>query len=171
MSSPPRRDSLFSRRLVAGLGVALVLLGLPHGSAAAGKETFVVVASADVPVSNLSVEQVRRLFLFREKFWKSGRPVRILLSEEGFQNGSILLEEIYRMDLGALRVMILEKLYQDEIDLPPKIVSSDKVAVSFVEAGQGLVTLVRAEAARGTKAKILSIGGFAPGADRYPFRR
>lgn len=172
MPSSCRQDSRSRGRSLSGLlCAALVLASWPPWPAAREAETFVVVVSPDVPASNLSMDQVRRLFLFREKFWKPGRPVRVLLSEEELQDGSLLLEEIYRMDLPALRVLILEKLYQEEIDRPPKIVSSDKVAVSFVEAGQGLVTLVRAAAAQSTKAKIVTIGDIAPDGDRYPLRR
>ena len=137
----------------------------------AGQEEYAVVVSPDVPVSNLSMDQLHRLFLFRERYWKPGLAVTVLLSEDGLEPGSFLLEKIYRMDYASLRRLILEKLYQAEIDLAPKVVASDEVAVAFVASGRGLVAFVRANAAHGSSVKVVSIDGVPPGAPGYVLRR
>ena len=139
--------------------------------APAAVEEYVIVVSSDVPVASLSIDQLRRMFLFREKYWRPGLPVKLIFSEEGVEPGSFLLEHIYRSDYSALRRLIVEKLYQEEIDLAPKVVASDNVAVAFVASGRGLVALVRAAAARGGKAKIVAIDGILPGAAGYALRR
>ena len=130
-----------------------------------------MVVSPDVAVSDLSMDQLRRLFLFRERYWKPGSAVTVLYSEDALEPGSLLLEEIYRMDYATLRRFIVEKIYQEEIDLAPKVVASGKLAVAFVASGRGLITLVRASAAQRSSAKIVSVDGHLPGSGGYALRR
>jgi len=162
-----------SRAIHATLGGALALAVMASTSAAppTGSEEYVVIVSPDVPAKSISLERLRRLFQFREKYWKPGLPVRIIFSEEGVGPRSFLLENVYRSDYPALRRFIVEKLYQEEIDLAPKVVASDEVAATFVGSGRGLIALVRATAVRGTGATIVAIDGVLPGAAGYALRR
>ena len=135
------------------------------------EEHFAVVVSSDVPVDSLTLDQLRHLFLFREKYWKHGRPVRIILPETQLEPGSFLLERIYRMDYAALRRLILEKVYQEQIDLAPRVVASDSVALDYVAAGRGLLSLVRFSATNGKVVRMVAIDGVAPGSPTYSLRR
>jgi hypothetical protein len=130
-----------------------------------------VIVSPDVDVQSLSLDQLRRLFTFREKYWGFGKPVRLILSESQLEPGSFLLDRIYRMDYGALRRLILENLYQGNIDLAPRVVASDAVAVEYVSAGRGLMALVRLGAVAGKQVRVVPIGGVTPGSDSYSLRR
>lgn len=173
MSSKPRSSS---RRVRATLHAALaalaaVAIALAMASPAAAVEDYVIIVSPDVPAEAMGFERVRRLFLFREKYWKPGFPVKPIISESSLEPGSFLLERIYRMDYSGLRRLIVEKLYQEEIDLAPKIVASDEVAVAFVRSGRGLFALVRAAAVRGTDAKVVAVDGLVPGAPGYALRK
>jgi len=140
--------------------------------AAPAEPEYAIVASPDVAVSDLSLDELRRLFRFRRKFWKPSSPVTILLSEDNMQPGSFVLERIYQLpDLASLRRLILEKLYQGQINLAPKIVGSDELAVRFVAAGRGLLAVVRADALNGAGVKILTLDGKLPGSPGYAGRR
>ena len=156
--------------LASALAAGSVALAASRGSAAED-ELYAVVASVDVPVKSLSIEDLRRLFLFRERYWKPGLPAKIILSEEGLEPNSYLLSQIYGRDYPSLRRLIIEKLYQEEIDLAPKVVASDELAVVFVASGRGLIALVHASAARGTNAKLVAIDGLLPGMPGYGLRR
>jgi len=134
-------------------------------------EDYAIVVSPDVPVKGMDLERVRRLFLFRERYWKAGLPVRLLFSESSVEPHSFVLERIYRMDYSALRRLIVEKLYQEEIDLAPKVVATDELAIALVGSGRGLIALVRAGAAQGKNAKIVAIDDILPGASGYALRR
>ena len=167
------RPRSFSRALRATLGGALVAAVIASAAAAPAEavEDYAIVVSPDVAVKSISVEQLRRLFLFREKYWKPGRPVKLIFSEDDLEPQSFLLERIYRSDYPSLRRLIVEKLYQEEIDLAPKVVATDEVAVAFVASGRGLIALVRANAVHGTNAKLVAIDGILPGASGYALRR
>ena len=167
----PSRPSRPVRSLGLPLFLALVLWNSARLPCAGAEIEYAVIASPDVPVSNISLDELRRLFLFVKKYWKPGQPVTILISEGGLRPGSFVLRRIYQVkDEASLRRLILEKLYQWHIDLAPKIVASDQHAIAFVAAGRGLLAVVQADQVRGAGVKILSINGLSPGSPGYPGR-
>lgn len=92
----------------------------------------------------------------------------ILLSENGMEPGSFLLSHVYQVsDKASLRRLILEKLYQGQIDLAPKIVATDELAIRFVAAGRGLLAVVRADRLDGDGVRVLSLDGKLPGSPGY----
>ena len=171
------RFRLLSRSRSRGLALLLVVGALcvevrPEAPEPPAEVEFAVVASMDVPVSDLTFRELRQLFLFRKRFWKAAQPVTILLSESALESPSYLLEEIYRVkNVRSLRRLILEKLYQEEIDLAPKSVGSCDLALSFVASGRGLLSLVRADKVKDAEVKVLSIDGKLPGDEGYRLRR
>jgi hypothetical protein len=167
-----RRGARIATVLAAAMAMTAMLVVTPVGAEAPPLvEEYAIIVSPDVTVKSMSLERVRRLFLFRERYWKPGLQVKLIFSEDGVEPQSFLLERIYRMDYSSLRRLIVEKLYQEEIDLAPKVVASDEVAVAFVASGRGLIALVRASAARGSHAQIVPIDGNVPGAPGYALRR
>jgi len=178
MNSSSRRRSRFRGAVLASAILALGVVGTPwRWSSAQPAETpkiveeYAVIVSPDVPVAGLTLAQVRRMFLFTERYWKSGTPVRVLLSDDGLVSGSFLLETIYQMDPQRLRRYIIEKLYQQEIDLAPKVVGNDDLAVKFVASGSRLIAIVRAEAVKGEQARVLPVDGALPGSPGYALRK
>jgi hypothetical protein len=158
------------------MAVAMAVACMVTATSAPAEETpvveeYAIVVSPDVTVTSLSLERVRRLFMFRETYWKPGLPVRLMYSESGVQPHSFLLDRIYRMEFSSLRRLIVEKLYQEDIDLAPKVVPSDEVAIAFVASGKGLIALVRASVAQGANARPVAIDGVPPGAPGYALRR
>lgn len=134
-------------------------------------EEYVVVVSDDVQRDEVSTAELRRMYLFRSRFWGANRPVQLLLTEPNMQDDSFLLSEILAMDHPSFRRLIIEKMYQGVLDLAPKIVASDELAIDFVRAGSGLMAIVSAEAAEEGPVKVLSVDGAPPGSEDYPLRR
>lgn len=159
----------FSSSLLLVVAATIVV---PVDPSEAAVVEYAVIVSPDVPVSDLTTDELRRLFQFRRRYWRPGSPVIVLLSESGMGQGSFLLTEIYQLrDQSSLRRFILEKLYQGQIDLAPKIVASDEVAIRFVAAGRGLIAVVRANQVGDAGVKVLSLDGMLPGSTGYPGRR
>src|SRR5262245_40080088 len=171
MSLPFRPRSRSSARLVVvGLLTAVGLCGsLPASLSAAGR-SFAVVVSPDVPASDLTLEEVRRLFLLKKSFWKPGAPVTILLPGSGSSTRTFLLKTICRTDEPGLKRLILEKLYRAEIDLAPKVVGSGKETISFVASSRGVAGIVPVEDSAGADVKVLRINGKLPGESGYPLQ-
>ena len=134
-------------------------------------EVYALVVSDDVVVEAIEKEEVQRLFLFRQRFWRSGQRVNVLLAEPDLVEHSFVLDEVYEMTYPSLRRYILERLYQGEIDLPPKVVSSYEDAIRFVASGNGVVAIVPLDSVPDAGVRVLTIDGTRPGADGYPLKR
>jgi len=165
---PTRSEPCFGPAGLIALIAAFALSGPALGQTG---EIHAAIVSPDVPVDNLSSEELRRLFLFSRRFWVPGHPATILFSEENLTDDSFMIERIYRMEYPSIRRLILEKLYQSEIDLAPKVVANDSMTVQFVASGSGLVAIVPIDHARRANVKVLTIDGKAPSDEGYPLRR
>ena len=158
-------------RPTVGLVLAVVILAAVAPKLCAADETYVVVVSPDVAYSDIGIDELRRIYQFKQRFWRAGQPLNLLYSEEDLTPGSFLLDRIYRKDYGDVKKLILQSLYSGEIDLAPKVVATDETAVAFVASGRGLIAVVRADAVGDEPVKVLTVGGRAPDAADYPLRR
>lgn len=131
----------------------------------------VLVASEDVPLEDVTFEEIRRLYLFRKQFWSPGKPVNLILVESQLAPGSCLLDRIYRMDANAFRAMVRRKIYAAEIEVAPKVVTSESDALAYATHGEGVLTLVPASAVGDAGVRVLKIDGRLPGEPGYPLER
>ncbi|MGI9077408.1 MAG: hypothetical protein ACR2G6_08770 [Gemmatimonadaceae bacterium] len=135
--------------------------------------SFAVVANASVPVSEMTIDDLRNVFLFRKKFWSGGKRVVLLLPASGLDARSFILADIYRLNDAGLKRLILERLFQGEIDAAPRAVDSYQDALSFLAATRGMLSIVRADAVPPgqTAVKVIRINGKLPGEAGYPLAR
>jgi hypothetical protein len=163
------RRSRSNRLSLAAAVVAcwLVARETPPAAAASAGE-FAVIASSGVPVDDLTLDELRRVFLFKRGVWRPGQPVNVMLPDSGRPARAFLLRHIYRMSDPELRRFILERIFQAEIDFAPKVVGSDTEALAFVKAGRSLITLVAAGTPRLSEVKVLRIDGKLPRQPGYP---
>lgn len=131
---------------------------------------YAVVTNASVPAIALTLDDLRSVFFFRRKFWSGGNRVTLLLPSSGLDARRVVLEEIYRLSDAGLKRLILEKLFQGEIDGAPRVVDSYQQALAYVAAARGTVTIVRADAIPASQqgVKVLRIDGKLPGEGGYP---
>jgi hypothetical protein len=158
-----------SRRAVWTL--ALVIAALITGALAAEDEAYLVVVSPDVTITDISLDDLRRIFLFKQRFWRPNLPITLLYSESSLKADSMLLQRVYLMEQPLLKRLILQRLYSGEIDLAPKVVATDEAVASFVGSGQGLIAVIRADAVGNGPARVLTIDGKSPASADYPLRR
>lgn len=162
------RSSALARVAVAAAIVALAGGMVPLS---AESDSFAVVASVDVPVENLTLGELRSIFMFRKRYWAPGRQVTVVFGDESLSSGSLLLEKVYGMDYPSLRRMILEKLYQGELDLAPKVVATDRAVIAYVGHGHGSIGWVRVSALPPEphdSIKVLTVDGKGYGDEGYP---
>ena len=125
MPSSSTRHSRSSAALMALAIVAGVALSprATRATSVAGSE-YAVIVSNGVAVDGLSLDELRRIFLFKRTVWRPGQTINVLLPDTGTATRAFLLRDIYRMSEGELRRFILERIFQAEIDLAPKVVGS-----------------------------------------------
>ena len=159
---------MFATATALAIGVAAWLALGPTARAAPIAAEFAVIASSGVPVDDLTVDELRRVFLFKRSVWRPGQPVNVLLPDSGRPARAFLLRHIYRMSDQDLRRFILERIFQAEIDFAPKVVGSDLEALAFVKAGRSIITVVSAGTPRLSEVKVLRIDGKLPRQAGYP---
>lgn len=132
--------------------------------------TFAVVTNPGVPVAGLTFDDLRDVFFFRQRFWSGGNRVVLLLPGGSLDARSFVLADIYRLNDAGLKRLLLERLFQGQIDAAPRVVDSYEEALAFVAASRGTLTVVRADAIaeRQSRIKVLRIDGKLPGEPGYP---
>ncbi len=135
------------------------------GQAAPGD--VAVVVRPDVPVDNLTFQEVRQLLLGERQFWTPGLRVSLLMRAPATRERDVVLKTVYRMTEAEFRRYWIEKVFRAEAQSGPKIVYSNESATELVASIPGAVAFVDAtQVPKGLK--VLRIDGRLPGEKGYP---
>ena len=146
------------------LGIAAIPWSAP---AAEAKADVAVVVRPELPVSDLSFGDVRKLLMGDRQFWSPGLRVTLLMRAPVAREREVILKTVYRMSESEFRRFWIEKVFRQEAPSGPKIVYSNDTATELVAAIPGAVAFVDAgQVPKGLK--ILRIDGHLPGERGYP---
>src|SRR5688572_9386758 len=150
-----------SPRWTALLTVLLGVLG-PHHAAEA-RTTIAVIVHQQVPVSDISLPELRRIFRGERHSWSSELTVTLLMPPRGSQERQVLLNTIYgKRSEAQYQQYWINKLFGGGAQVAPKITSSPEMTASLVREIPGAVALIRTGSIpRGVK--VLRIDGKQPG--------
>lgn len=154
-----------SRRalLIAALGS----LGLRPAGAAPGDVAIIV--RPETPVDNLSMGDLRRVFLGDRQFWSSSLRVTLLVRAPGAHEREVVLNTVYQMSEAQYRQYWIAKVFRAEAAAAPRIVYSNEMAVELTNSLPGAMAFV--DAAQVPKnLKVVKINGVLPGDNKYPLR-
>ena len=158
--------------MIGSRHAALVMLALvaavapaAHAQQPASGDVAIVV-SPDVPVDNLTFQQVRELLMGDRQFWKPGLRVALLMRAPATRERDVILKVVYRMGESEFRRYWIEKVFRAEAQAGPKIVYSNEAATELVASIPGAVAFVDAtQVPKGLK--VLRIDGALPGEKGY----
>ena len=126
------------------------------------------IASKDVPVTNLSMDELRKIMTGDRQFWKGSQRITVLIRAPKAHERDVILKKVYKKDEGEYYRFWQQRRYADQVN-PPIPVSSNQQAIDRVEKNSGAIAFVKAsEVPKGTK--IVSIDGHQPGDQEYPLR-
>jgi len=145
------------------------LLFLARGALAAQGEDIAVIAHPDLPEDDLSLGQIRNVFLGERQYWKPSLRVTLLIRAPVAREREVVLKKIYRMNEGQFRQYWIAKVFRADTVSGPKIVYSNAMATQLVAAIPGSITFVAASQVP-AGAKVLKIDGLLPGQDEYALR-
>lgn len=128
-----------------------------------------IVVNQDAPVDNLSLAQLRRIFLGEQQFWNDNSRITLLVRAPASAEREFVLDKIYRMTEGQYRQYWIAKLFRAEVASGPKIVYSSEMAVDLVSAIRGAIAFVPISLVA-PGAKVLRINGKLPGESGYPLK-
>jgi ABC-type phosphate transport system substrate-binding protein len=160
-----------TRKLVWTIvALASLLLLCPRPAAAQSHDVVVaIVVQPDTPVTNLSLAEVRKIFLGDRQYWNPSLPVVLLIRAPVAHERDVVLKVIYQMSESRFKQYWIAKIFRAESASAPKVVYSNDMANELVTAIPGAVGFVDARDVRpGTK--VLRVDGLLPGDAGYPLK-
>jgi ABC-type phosphate transport system substrate-binding protein len=127
-----------------------------------------VVAHPDMPVSELSLDEVRRVFLGERQYWNAKLPVVLLIRAPVARERDVVLRVIYQMTETQFKQYWIAKIFRAETASAPKIVYSNDVEYNLVTALPGAIGFMDARDAARAKLKVVRVDGLLPGERGYP---
>jgi ABC-type phosphate transport system substrate-binding protein len=146
-------------------GVAAVVPG-------AAQETEVpiaIVVHKDTSVEDLSLQDLRSIFLANQQFWPDRTRITLLVRAPKSDERDFVLNRIYQMDEAQFRQYWIAKMFRAEVPRGPKIVFSNDMALELVIAIPGSISFIKADQVSGD-VRLLRVDGKLPDDDGYPLR-
>ena len=156
------------RRPVALALVGFAVLGSPEARAQTGGAVAIVV-NPSTSVDDLSLLELRNVFLGDRQFWRDGSRIVLLVRAPVAYERDVVLNRIYRMDESEFRQYWIAKVFRAEVSSGPKIVYSNDMTRQLVAALPGAVGFIPAGEVAADM-KVLRINGKLPGDPDYPLR-
>ena len=159
------------RKIACGVLVlaSFSLLGSQRLLAQAHDVDVAVVVQPDTPLSNLSLAEVRKIFLGDRQYWTANMPVVLLIRAPVARERDVVLKIIYQMSESQFKQYWIAKIFRAESVSAPKVVYSNDMASDLVSALPGAIAFIDSRDVRpGTK--VVRIDGRLPGEPGYPLR-
>lgn len=128
-----------------------------------------VVVNQDTPVTDLSLGEVRKVFLGERQYWNSKLPVVLLIRGPVARERDVVLHLIYQMTEEQFKQYWVAKIYRAEVAAPPKIVYSNDLQNELVSAMPGAIAFVDSQSVR-PGVRVVRVDGMLPGDKNYPLR-
>lgn len=127
-----------------------------------------VIVHEQVPVGDLSLSELRRIFLGERQLWSRELRITLLLPPRGTPERQVLLSKIYqRRNEVQVQHYWINRLFGEEVQAGPKMTGSNEMSASLVREIPGAIALVSANRIP-QGVKVLSIDGKKPGQAGYP---
>src|SRR3982075_2040141 len=128
-----------------------------------------VVVNPDTPVTELSVTEVRKVFLGERQYWNANIPVVLLIRAPVARERNVVLKTIYQMSESQFKQYWIAKIFRAESATAPKVVYSNDMANELATAIPGAIAFIDVREVRpGTK--VIRVDGRLPGEPGYPLR-
>lgn len=155
------------RALLPCIVVIASLLGAPEANAQRG--AVAIVVNPSTAVNDLSLLELRNVFLGERQFWSDGSRIVLLVRAPVAYERDVVLNKIYRMDESQYRQYWIAKVFRAEISSGPKIVYSNDMTRQLVTALAGAVGFIAASDVS-PEMKVVRINGKLPGDADYPLQ-
>src|SRR5947207_505212 len=128
-----------------------------------------VVVHPDTPVANLTLGEVRKVFLGDRQYWSTNVPVVLLIRAPVARERNVVLKIIYQMSESQFKQYWIAKIFRAESATAPKVVYSNDMANELVTAIPGAIAFIDAcEVRPGTK--VVRVDGRLPKEPGYQLR-
>jgi len=165
--------------------VLLALITLVLGSAAGGNSSHVqptrswpsrnsweglaIIVNPKNPTGNLTLAQLRNVFLAERKWWSNHRRIALAGMRPGTPERQAVLRVIYRMGDRRQDNYFLYQAFKGETVTPPVTLQSATEIKKYVGSTPGAMGYLRASDVD-SSVKVVRVNGLLPGDDGYPLR-
>src|SRR3954469_6697473 len=160
------------RRIIVALVLSCPLIA---GTAARGEQPAIAPALAIVvhrsnPIEDLSLSELRRIFMLDTQTWPHGRKITVVLRDKGQPERTDAIRLICGLSERDYEKHILFRTFQGSVNIGPRAIQSAPAMLRFVFSAPGAIGYVNAGEVDGT-VKLLRIDGLLPDDPAYPLRR
>ena len=153
------------------LNIAILAIALCTSSSTAEemRSPVAIVAHESVAADNLSLAELKRIFLADQRFWSDRSRIILLVQAPNHYERAVVLDRIYGMSEREYKRYWVAKMFRAEVSSGPKIVFSSNMARELVSSLAGAITFISADEVRGY-GKIITIDDKLPSDPDYPLR-
>ena len=163
----------FGRWLMVGVA-ASSLLGVSNQAVRAGgptepsppEQNLAIIVNASNPIDNLSMSELRKVFLGERRHWPNGRRITLVMMEPGQPERKALIREVCQMNETDFNQHVLHSVFTGEVFVTPKTLASPVGVRKFVFNVPGAIGYVRATDVD-SSVKILRVDGHLPDDKEY----
>ena len=135
-----------------------------------GAEAVAIVVHPQVPIDDLSFDELKSIFLAEQQHWRQDRSrITLLVRAAIAPERDVVLTEIYGMTEARYRQYWIAKMFRSEVASGPKIVFSTDMLRDLVTVIPGAIGFVPASEV-GPDLKVIRIDGKLPGDEGYPLK-
>jgi ABC-type phosphate transport system substrate-binding protein len=128
-----------------------------------------IVVNSEVPIDNLSFDDLRKLVLGDKQYWAGSLRVTLLLRAPVSREREVVLRKVYDMNEAQFRQYWIGKVFRAETATGPKIVYSNDMAVGLLASLPGSMAFIDFDEVP-RNMKVLHIDGKLPGQQGYPLK-
>jgi hypothetical protein len=153
-------------RLLAQFGLSLIL---PVTLCAAQNGAIAVVVNKGNPLTQISLADLRKLYLGDQRFWKGRLAVTALMRVTGAPEREVALRTLFRMSEPEYKTYWVSRVFHGEASAAPAELFSNGSAQDAVASISGAVALVPTSEVI-PRVKVLKVDGRLPGESGYPLQ-
>jgi ABC-type phosphate transport system substrate-binding protein len=147
----------------------LLLAGLAWGQDPVDESPIAIVVHKDTAVDNLSLEELRNIFLANQQFWPDRTRIILLVRAPKNDERTFVLNRIYQMDEAQFRQYWIAKMFRAEVPRGPKIVFSTDMTLELVVAIPGSISFMKADEVT-DQVHVVRVDGMLPSDAGYPLK-
>jgi phosphate transport system substrate-binding protein len=158
--------------LVIVLGLAALLLAAPPRETAPAAshprpeqtlptQPLAIVVNRSNTVDDLSMAELRKVFLGERSHWPNGRRITLVMREPGEAERKTILKDVCQMNESELKNHFLHGLFTGEILVSPKILATPVGVRKFVFNVPGAIGYLRLTDVDNT-VKVVRVDEFLP---------
>lgn len=128
-----------------------------------------IVVHKNTEVDNLSLHELRNIFLANQQFWSDRTRIILLVRAPKSEERDFVLNTIYQMDEAQFRQYWIAKMFRAEVPRGPKIVFSTDMMLDLVVAIPGSISFINANEIT-DDVRVIRVDGKLPADEGYPLK-